>query len=414
LIQGQPEPSIDAYATALSLDAAGQNQVWTPVTAPVRFSILDLNNDLKFDENDLTSFLAHFLDANGNPVEPQGRDYSRFDLNGDGFTGGSRTELFDFDRMSSTQYGATLYAADVTQMIEGNTIHFNSKTATDLQILCYYAYSPLFTGDPVVRATLMKGCGTVTVKVNPVTITLAPGGTQQFGATVLGTNDPRVNWRATGGTITATGLYTAPGTGAGPFKVRATSVVDGTAFAEATVTIAPLLLFTFDTDLQGWTPVPATLIGCFNLATWARSSELAGVVVLDGVDAQPPPPPGHPILCSSIPGFHDNEPNSYIFKLISLPAQATTLEFDVAGHGSPFTHSQMRIRFAVLGGPLQIVLDWTTIIGNPGPNTMPPQFSHRTIDISAFAGQRVNVFFEQGDDGGNQNEQVYLDNIWFH
>jgi Subtilase family len=235
--QGQTEPVIDAYATVLSLDQAGAAQTWTADTAPVRFAILNINNDAKFDENDLAMFLSHYLDANGLPVDPQVRDFSRFDLNGDGFTGGSHIDLFDFDRSSSKQYGATIYATDVTQQIEGKTIHFNSNTATDMQILCYYAYSPLYTGDKTVRANLMKGCAGVTVQVSPKTITLVPGGTQQFSATVLGSNDPRVNWSATGGTITSTGMFTAGTTAGNAFKVRATSVANLTAFDEATITI---------------------------------------------------------------------------------------------------------------------------------------------------------------------------------
>ena len=227
-------PVVDAYATILSLDAAATP---TPTTAPVRLAILDVNNDGRFNENDVAIFLAHLLDTNGKPVEPAVRDYSRFDLNGDGFTGGSRTESFDLDRIDSTQFGSTNYAADVTQQIEDKPIHYNSNAVTDLDILCYYAYSPMYSGDTAQRAAMLGFCAGVTVTIQPTSVTLAAGGTQQFVATVHGSADPRVNWSATGGTITNTGLFTAGGT-PGTFYVRATSVADGSAFSQASVTIS--------------------------------------------------------------------------------------------------------------------------------------------------------------------------------
>jgi hypothetical protein len=55
---------------------------------------------------------------------------------------------------------------------------------------------------------------------------------------VLGSSDPRVTWTASGGTISTTGLFTA-GAITGVFTVRATSVVDPRAHAEALVTITP-------------------------------------------------------------------------------------------------------------------------------------------------------------------------------
>ena len=150
-------PVIDAYAAILSLDAA---TLPTPSSAPIRLAILDLNNDGQFDERDISAFLGLFLDSDGNPVQPASRDYLRFDLNGDGFTGGSNTERFDLDRMRSSQYGATNYAPDVTQEIDGTAVHFDSNSVTDLQVLCYYAYSALYQGDPDARSGLLAGhCG---------------------------------------------------------------------------------------------------------------------------------------------------------------------------------------------------------------------------------------------------------------
>jgi hypothetical protein len=228
---------IDAYAAALSLDAA---ELPDPGNAPVRKALLDVNDDGRFDQQDLAAFVARFFEPQtGQPVEPTAHDFSRFDLNGDGFTGGRRRDRFDLDRVGSTQFGPTLYTV-VNQSIAGRFVDFNESELTDLEILCYYAYSPLYT--PALqedqRGTLLAGrCADVTVSVQPGGATLAPGGTRQFGASVLGAENVAVTWTATGGTITATGLFTAGAT-PGTFTVRATSVADPRAFGEATVTVA--------------------------------------------------------------------------------------------------------------------------------------------------------------------------------
>ncbi len=76
----------------------------------------------------------------------------------------------------------------------------------------------------------------VKVEVAPGEVTVKPGETQQFSATVTGTDDTEVVWNAGGGTITQDGLYEA-GKTPGTYRVTATSVVDPEATATAFVTI---------------------------------------------------------------------------------------------------------------------------------------------------------------------------------
>ena len=78
---------------------------------------------------------------------------------------------------------------------------------------------------------------TAAVSITPTSASLLIGGTQQFTATVSGTTNTAVTWSATGGTISSTGLYTAPST-AGSYVVTATSVADSTKSASATVTVS--------------------------------------------------------------------------------------------------------------------------------------------------------------------------------
>jgi hypothetical protein len=142
-----PSPVIDAYAAVLALDRNYPDM-------EVRRAILDLNEDRFFDEKDVEKFLTEFDVANGV------KDYSRYDLNGDGQTGGTETRLFNLNMDYPPTY------TTVTQTIEGNSVNFDENSLTDLDILCYYAYSPLYTGsDSKRRDLLAKKCGAESLTV---------------------------------------------------------------------------------------------------------------------------------------------------------------------------------------------------------------------------------------------------------
>ncbi|HWD38831.1 MAG TPA: hypothetical protein VG944_08285 [Fimbriimonas sp.] len=83
------------------------------------------------------------------------------------------------------------------------------------------------------------GPGSVTVAVSPKSPSLEGGGVQKFIAHVSGVSSQAVTWsvdEAGGGSVDATGSYTAP-LNTGTYHVRATSNVDSSAFDEATVTV---------------------------------------------------------------------------------------------------------------------------------------------------------------------------------
>jgi hypothetical protein len=80
----------------------------------------------------------------------------------------------------------------------------------------------------------------VTIAVAPQTASTTTGQSLQFTATVAGSADTSATWaiaEAGGGTVTTTGLYTAPAA-AGTYHVVATSGADGTRTATAAVTVA--------------------------------------------------------------------------------------------------------------------------------------------------------------------------------
>ena len=93
----------------------------------------------------------------------------------------------------------------------------------------------------VIETICSGNCGTgtpaITVNISPTTVTLVPGATQSFSVVVSGTISTAVTWSATGGTITSTGLYTAPVV-AGTYSVVAASQADPTVTATAIVTVS--------------------------------------------------------------------------------------------------------------------------------------------------------------------------------
>ena len=134
---------IDAYGAVLALDSRQGS------TRRIRRALVDVNNDGNFDHLDLLQFQAAYgLTDPSRPSIPSTRDYSRFDLNGDGFTGGIITDRFDLDA-SGIDAGSA--ANSVTLSIEGYQVTMNEAALSDIQILCFYAYSPLYATSPVNR-----------------------------------------------------------------------------------------------------------------------------------------------------------------------------------------------------------------------------------------------------------------------
>ncbi len=81
--------------------------------------------------------------------------------------------------------------------------------------------------------------GSISVSVSPSTATVAGAKTQQFTATVAGSTNQSVTWSVVendGGSVTSTGLYTAPSK-IGTFHVVAKSVADSSKSTAATVNV---------------------------------------------------------------------------------------------------------------------------------------------------------------------------------
>src|SRR6266481_5312674 len=93
----------------------------------------------------------------------------------------------------------------------------------------------------------------VIVTISPTSATVAAGGTQQFTATVQNTSNTAVTWQVNGvmggnatvGTISSSGLYTAPASPA-TVTVTAVSQADTTKSALAQVTSTPPTAIAFN------------------------------------------------------------------------------------------------------------------------------------------------------------------------
>src|SRR4029450_4870966 len=96
----------------------------------------------------------------------------------------------------------------------------------------------------------------ISVSVTPATVTLYGGQSQQFTATVANAANTAVTWTASLGSISPTGLYTAP-TGISllkPATITATSQADNSTTGTATVTLSPPISVSV-------TPATVTLYG---------------------------------------------------------------------------------------------------------------------------------------------------------
>lgn len=259
-------------------------------------------------------------------------------------------------------------------------------------------------------------CGTGAIQsqtVGPLTITTASLPTGSVGASysqTLQANGGIGNyaWSISSGALPA-GLSLDPSTGkisGSPttngtfgFTVRVTS---GSATISRsmsiTVNVAQKFDFTFDHDADGWTLGGLgghCCQGNWGLAAWDLDVGAMigkGVIVLDGT--------GDP-----------GNPNGWISKSFVLPANVTTLQFDVWGHNVAGADARLIVRVVDASGSHK--LDDEIIVG--GPDNVIQIFT-KQINIAAFAGTSVTIFLEQDDNGfmgvfPGQHEQIVLDNI---
>jgi hypothetical protein len=78
----------------------------------------------------------------------------------------------------------------------------------------------------------------VSVEISPASVTMSSGASHQFLALVTNASTPAVKWTASGGTVSSSGMFTAPKvTASSTFHLVATSIADSTKSASAIVSV---------------------------------------------------------------------------------------------------------------------------------------------------------------------------------
>ncbi len=237
------------------------------------------------------------------------------------------------------------------------------------------------------------------VAVSPASAAVSPNQTQQFTATVTISSNTAVTWQVNGtaggnatvGTISSSGLYTAPASLPSPniVKVTAVSQADSSQSASASVTITPPPLVIAPTGVVlsagGQQTFTATALSQSVTPAWsvACASSLAngcGSITPGGVFTAPlsPPPGGVVTISASMSDGSASASNtrvtvqfsnttlagSYAFTLTesgqAFAAEAGSVSFDgnggVAG-GSIDRSNQGGAPVAITGGSYQVGLD---------------------------------------------------------
>jgi len=240
-------------------------------------------------------------------------------------------------------------------------------------------------------ATLTVTAAVVSVAISPTTATVSTGGTQQFTASVTGTTNTSVTWTATGGTVSTSGLYTAPAT-TGTYTVKATSAADTTKSASATVTVtatAPKQLVLnpgFESGSTSWT-ASAGVIG----ANGSSEPTHAGTY-----DAW---------LCG-----YGSTHTDYVYQSVAIPSTITKatltywLHIDTAETSTTAANDTFKAQVRNSSGT---VLATLSTLSNLNKATGYTQY---TFDLSAYKGQTVQLYFT-GTENSSKQTSFVLDDV---
>jgi Putative Ig domain len=268
-----PSPNISAGSGKLALSAALPSAtVGLPYsgqisaqggTAPYKFSLLDGSAPAGLLLNSrngavtgtpkvagTTYFWVKASDAYG----ATGRKHVHITVGGSSGSGGGSGVSLAISPTSATltsgatqQFSATVQGTGntaVTWSASAGTISnsgmFTAPVVANSASVSVTATSLADTTKNASASVAVNPVGTISVSVSPASATVTSGGSQQFTATVQGTNNTAVTWSASAGTISTSGLFTAPQVSSNTsVTVVATSAADSTKKASASVAISP-------------------------------------------------------------------------------------------------------------------------------------------------------------------------------
>ncbi len=239
-------------------------------------------------------------------------------------------------------------------------------------------------------ATLTVTAAAVSVAISPTTATLSPGGTKQFTASVTGTTNTSVTWTATGGTVSTSGLYTAPST-TGTYTVKATSVADTTKSASATVTVTSaatqlVLNPSFESGATSWTAS-------------------AGVIAANGTSEPAHTGTYDAWLC----GYGTTHTDS-VYQSVAIPSTITKatltywLHIDTAETTTTTAYDTFKAQVRNSSGTVLATLSTRSNLNKA------TGYTQYTFDLSAYKGQTVQLYFTGSEDSSLQTSFV-LDDV---
>jgi hypothetical protein len=183
----------------------------------------------------------------------------------------------------------------------------------------------------------------IAVTVTPKTASVVAAGTVQLGATVTGSTDAAVTWSvqegAAGGTVSASGLYTAP-TAAGTYHAVAASHADPSKTAVSTITVtapppAPvaIAIAPSTTTVVGGNTVQlqATVTGSTDTAaTWSvQEGTAGGSVSASGLYTAPQTAGTYHVVAAS-----HADPSKTAVSTVTVTAPAPSDSVDVRSYGA--------------------------------------------------------------------------------
>ncbi|HLX42492.1 MAG TPA: hypothetical protein VKR43_03620 [Bryobacteraceae bacterium] len=231
-----------------------------PTALPFPFLPEDIWSRAKKVSDVLSTYRFMYTPASGSPLigagDPQDGTGGNIGAIGNGeaadlfgkFGGGSGTPaspvITSFTESSTVQPGQSVTlswsvtGASALSISPGiGTVTGSSVTVAPNATTTYTLTAMNAGGSATATTTITVSMGAaVSVTISPTSASVATGATRQFTATVTNAANTAVSWTATGGTISASGLFTAGGS-TGSFKVTATSVQDSSKSASANVTI---------------------------------------------------------------------------------------------------------------------------------------------------------------------------------
>ena len=313
---------------------------------------------------------------------------------------------------SSVNSGATAQFLAAVTNTSNTTVNWTASKGT-VSSSGLYTAPTVTTSTTVVLTATSAADSTKSVSANisvvaPVGITLSPDATSvnsastaQFQAAITNTSNTAVSWTASVGTVSGSGLYTAPAVTTNTTAVlTATSAADSTKFSTANISVvAPLIVgITLSpgsaTVNSGSTAqFQASVTNTSNTTVnWTAS---AGTVSSSGLYTAPAVKANTTAVITATSGADSTKSASANISLIAPPAAKVALEV-LYPPTNPHTQDYQSVQTYLMNNPAvtgaNLAIEWGVIDQGPTAN---PQYNWSAVDALivpwATAGKKVNL-----------------------